>query len=193
MAIPFRCVATDLNDFKSLTLSSGPLPQAVRASISIPGLFAPVKDARGHYLADGGILNNLPTDVVRNQLHADTVIAIRLEDAPLTNADVSSLIGVLNRAFSAGIVRNVEEAVHRADLVIVVPVGSYSTTDYAKAGQLIREGYLAADGRKTDLLQYALKDADWNAYVAARKARLLPAPGVLKDLRCGGRRGWRDG
>ncbi len=183
MPIPFRCVATDLNDFKSLTLSAGPLPQAVRASISIPGLFAPVQDAHGHYLADGGILNNLPTDVVRNELHADTVIAIRLEDAPLSNADVSSLIGVLNRAFSAGIVRNVDEAVHRADLVIVVPVGSYSTTDYAKAGQLIREGYLAADSRKTDLMRYALDDTAWSAYVAARTARLLPAPGVLKELR----------
>jgi NTE family protein len=183
MPIPFRCVATDLNDFQSLTISSGPLPQAVRASISIPGLFQPVQDSRGHYLADGGILNNLPTDVVRSQLHADLVIAVRLEDAPLSNADVSSLIGVLNRAFSAGIVHNVDQAVSRADLVILVPVASYSTTDYAKAGQLIREGYLAADGRKADLLHYALTDADWSAYVAARKARLLPAPGVLKEVR----------
>jgi NTE family protein len=67
LPIPFRCVATDLNTLEPVTFASGPLPQAVRASISIPGVFPPVQDRDGHYLVDGGILDNLPTDVLKQR------------------------------------------------------------------------------------------------------------------------------
>ena len=186
LPIPFRCVATDLTSLQSITFASGPLPQAVRASISIPGVFPPVKNSDGHYLADGGILDNLPTGVLRRDLHADVVIAIRLQDAPLAASDVSSIVGVLNRAFSAGIVENVERSLKLADLVINVPVADYSGTDYAKGGQLIHEGYLAAEANSSKLLPYALSPADWAAYLAARNQRQLPQPGVLRQVRVEG-------
>jgi NTE family protein len=186
LPIPFRCVATDMNTLQPVTFASGPLPQAVRASISIPGFFPPVKDAAGHYLVDGGIVDNLPTDVLRSDLHAGVVIAIRLEDGSLSSADVSSIVGVLNRAFDAGIHQNVEHAAHLADLVITVPVGGYSATDYTKGGQLIREGYLAAQSASARLLPYALKEQDWTAYLAARDQRRLPSPGILRQVRVEG-------
>ncbi len=186
LPIPFRCVATDLNTLEARTFDKGSLPEAVRASISIPGVFPPVEDAGGHYLADGGIVDNLPTDVVRNDLHADVVIAIRLQDAPLGKADVSSIVGVLNRAFTVGIVQNVERSLQLADLVVTVPVGSYSGTDYTKGGQLIREGYLAAEANSAVLLRYALSDKDWAAYLAARDQRRGPQPGVLREVRVDG-------
>ena len=186
LPIPFRCVATDLNTLQAVTFSSGPLAQAVRASLSIPGVFSPVQNAAGHYLVDGGIVDNLPTDVLRNDLHAGIVIAIRLQDAPLGNPDVSSIVGVLNRAFSVGIVQNVERSLHLADLVINVPVANYSATDYSKGGQLIREGYLAAEANSAALLPYALSPQDWAAYLAARDERRRPQPGVLHQLRVDG-------
>ncbi len=190
LPIPFRCVATDLNTLQAVTFSSGPLAQAVRASLSIPGVFSPVKDAAGHYLVDGGIVNNLPTAVLRNDLHAGVVIAIRLQDAPLGTPDVSSIVGVLNRAFSVGIVQNVERSLPQADLVITVPVASYSSTDYTKGGQLIREGYLAAEAARAALLPYALNAQDWAAYLAARNQRRLAQPGLLRQVRVeGGERG----
>jgi len=186
LPIPFRCVATDLNTLQAVTFSSGPLAQAVRASLSIPGVFSPVEDAAGHFLVDGGIVDNLPTDVLRNDLHAGIVIAIRLEDAPLGNADIGSIVGVLNRAFSVGIVQNVERSLHLADLVINIPVASYSSTDYTKGGQLIHEGYLAAEANSAALLPYALSPQDWAAYLAARDQRRRPQPGVLRQLRVSG-------
>ena len=184
--IPFRCVATDLNTLQALTFAAGPLPQAVRASVSIPGVFPPVQNSNGHYLVDGGILDNLPTDVLRQDLHADTVIAVRFEDAPLANADVSSIVGVLNRAFTAGIVQNVDRAVRLADVVVTVPVANFSAADYTKGRQLIQAGYLAAEANRTVLLPYALDDRDWNAYLAARDLRRLPQPGVLRQVRVEG-------
>jgi NTE family protein len=186
MPIPFRCVATDLNTLHSVTFASGPLPTAIRASISIPGVFSPVKDAEGHYLADGGILDNLPTDVLKRDLGADIVIAVHLKSDVFSNSDIGSVLGVLSRAFSAGIEQNVEQSESLATVLIVVPLDSYSTTDYNKGGQLIREGYLAAQANSAALLRYALNDQDWAAYLAARQARIHPQPGNLLAVKVAG-------
>jgi NTE family protein len=186
MPIPFRCVATDLNTLQSITFARGPLPQAVRASISIPGVFPPVKGNDGHYLVDGGILDNLPTDVVRRDLHADIVIAVHLQREAIVAADTSSIVGVLNRAFSAGIELNVAQAEPLADLVVSVPLNSFSGTDYAKGGQLIRAGYLAAEQDRAALLRYALDDTDWKVYLAARQGRIRPQPSALRQVRVEG-------
>jgi NTE family protein len=182
LPIPFRCVATDLNTLQPVTFSSGPIAQAVRASISIPGVFSPVENRDGHYLVDGGIVDNLPTDVLRRDLHADTVIATRLEDSPLDGSDTSSIVGVLNRAFAAGIVRNVEQAEKLADVVVKVPVGRFSGTDYVKADELIKVGYQAAEQSRAALLRYALDADGWKAYLAARESRRLPQPGLLRQV-----------
>jgi NTE family protein len=186
LPIPFRCVATDLNTLASVTFASGPLPQAVRASISIPGVFPPVQDRNGHYLVDGGILDNQPTGVLKRELRADVIIAIHLEDAALSNSDTSSILGVLNRAFDAGIEHNVMEAERLADLVVKVPVGSFSSTDYTRAALLIDAGYKAAEQNRAALLRYALDDAGWKAYLAARESRRSPQPGILRQVRVEG-------
>jgi NTE family protein len=186
LPIPFRCVATDLNTLESVTFSSGPLPQAVRASISIPGVFPPVLAPNGHFLVDGGILDNLPTDVLKRDLHADAIIAVRLEDAPLASADTMSIVGVLNRAFDAGIERNAAQAERLADVVVNVTVGSFSSTDYAHADQLIDAGYKAAEQSRAALLRYALDANGWKAYLAVRESRRRLPPGVLRQVRVEG-------
>ena len=186
MPIPFRCVATDLNTLQAVTFARGPLPQAVRASISIPGFFPPVKGSDGHYLVDGGILDNLPTDVVRNDLHADIVIAVHLKSDTISAKDTDSIVGVLNRAFAAGIELNASRARLLADLVVNVPLDKFSGTDYAKGGQLIQAGYLAAEQNSAALLRYALNDRDWAAYLAARQSRMMPEPGALRQVQIEG-------
>jgi len=184
--IPFRCVATDLNTLKPVTFSSGSIVQAVRASISIPGVFPPVQARDGHYLVDGGILDNLPTDALKHDLHADVVIAVSVQDSPLTGVDTTSIVGVLNRAFAAGIARNVEQAERLADVVVRIPVGTFSSTDYSKVAQLIDAGYKAAEQNRAALLRYALDDDGWKAYRDAREARSSPQPGVLRQVRVNG-------
>jgi NTE family protein len=184
--IPFRCVATDLNTFHAITFSNGPLPQAVRASISIPGVFPPVLGSNGHYLVDGGILDNLPTDILKGDLHAEIIIAIRLQDSALSNTDTDSIIGVLNRAFSVGIVHNAEQAESLADIVVHVPVGDFSATDYSKAGDLIHAGYVAAEANRALLVRYALDDEGWKVYQAARELRRLTPPGILHKVEVNG-------
>ena len=182
MPIPFRCVATDLTTLKAVTFSRGPLPVAVRASISIPGIFPPVKNAEGHFLVDGGILNNLPTDVVRRDLKADVVIAVHLKSDILRPSDTGSLIGVLERAFVAGVEQNARLAMPLANLVISVPLDAYTATDYAKSEQIVKAGYAAMEQNRAALLKYALNDSDWAAYVAARSARIHSKPDSLHEV-----------
>jgi NTE family protein len=184
--IPFRCVATDLNTLQSVTFAAGPLPQAVRASISIPGVFPPVQAPNGHYLVDGGILDNLPTNVLKNDLQAETVIAVHLQEAAVSNPDTGSIVAVLNRAFDAGIERNVDQAMSLANVVVNVPTGNFSTADYAKAEQLINAGYQAAKQSRAALLPYALDDQGWKAYLAARDSRRLAPPGIFRQVRVEG-------
>ena len=186
LPIPFRCVATDLNTLASVTYASGPLPQAVRASISIPGVFSPVQDRNGHYLVDGGILDNLPTGVLKRDLHAGVIIAIHLEDAAISKTDTNSALGVLTRAFDAGIQRNVIEAERLADVVVSVPVGNFSGSDYARAAPLIDAGYKAAEQNRAALLRYALDADGWKAYLDARESRRSPRPGILRQVRVEG-------
>jgi predicted acylesterase/phospholipase RssA len=115
LPIPFRCVATDLNIMQSVVFFGGPLPQAIRASISIPGVFSPV-EYRGHYLVDGAIMDNLPTDIVKEDLHADVVIAVDLESPGFVESDVSSLVGVFARAYAAGTAKNERAGKQLADI-----------------------------------------------------------------------------
>ncbi len=74
--LPFCCVATDLLKNEALVLQSGSLVSAIRASIAIPGIFTPL-EMENTYLADGGVINPVPVDVVR-QMGADVVLAINL-------------------------------------------------------------------------------------------------------------------
>lgn len=74
--IPFHCVATDLLTQKAVVLRSGLMVDAVRASISIPGVFTPFNKEET-YLVDGGVINPVPVDVVR-EMGSDIVIAINL-------------------------------------------------------------------------------------------------------------------
>ena len=75
--IPFRCVATERRSLDEVDISSGDIVKAVRASMSIPELYEPVS-WNGIELVDGGLVNNLPVDVVID-MGADIVIAIDLK------------------------------------------------------------------------------------------------------------------
>src|SRR6266403_1320477 len=96
LPIPFRCVSTDLVSGKQFVFKDGSLAEALRATMSIPGAFTPVHDGQRVYV-DGGLVNNLPTDVVR-QMGADIVIAVHLETQPIDAKDIQSLLSVLEQS-----------------------------------------------------------------------------------------------
>ena len=93
LKIPFRCVAYDIKNKEEVVMDNGNLPLAVRASMAIPGAFKPVRK-NDWVLLDGGLINNLPVDVVR-QMGADIVIAVDLTQKKREARDYSIGIGGL--------------------------------------------------------------------------------------------------
>lgn len=169
LPIPFRCTATDLNDADSVTFARGSLPDAVRASASLPGVFRPFS-LDGHEFVDGGILKNLPTQDVK-AMGAQVVIAVSLPLQPVGKGDLDSILGVLQRAFAVAIEDNEREERKLANVVIVPNVDGFTANDYLKATQLAQRGYDAAEAHKDELLKYAVNQAEWDQYIAHRAAR----------------------
>lgn len=181
LPIPFRCVATDLTILAPKVFASGSLPYALRTSIAIPGVFAPIR-ANGHVFVDGAIVDNLPVDVLRDDLGAQVLIAVHLEDAAFAADDATSLFGVFGRAYQAGTSRNEQLSIRQATIVIRPAVAKFSSTAYGKADDLILAGYKAAEQQSDKLLAYALSEYDWQLYLADRASRKRNPPQFIRSV-----------
>jgi NTE family protein len=169
LPVPFRCVATDLVSAKQFVFKDGSLAEALRATMSIPGAFTPVHDGQRVYV-DGGLVNNLPTDVVR-QMGADIVIAVHLETQPADANEIQSLLTVLEQSVRAVISANEVRGLANADAVVSVPLGHFLMRDFTKNGPIMQAGYEAAKGKSKLLAGFALDDNEWNAYLHERVSR----------------------
>ena len=169
LPIPYRCVATDLVSGKEVVFSDGSLPQAMRASMSIPGVFKPVRKG-DQVLVDGGLIGNLPTDVVR-KMGADIVIAVHLEIAPVKADEIQSFFSVLGRSVDVIVRENELRGLSGADLVVNVDLHDFTSLNYEKSKTIIEKGLEASEQKRSVLQPFALKDADWQAYLAARDSR----------------------
>jgi NTE family protein len=181
LPVPFRCVATDLVSGKPYVFKDGSLAVALRATMSIPGAFSPVHDGKAVFV-DGGLLNNLPTDVVR-QMGAEIVIAVHLERGPVEAKDIQSVFSVLDHSVSALLEENELRGLEQADAVIAVPLTEFRTRDYAKSEQIMERGYEAANAHARLLEAFALGDADWQERWRVREARErsdIPTPQFIE-------------
>jgi NTE family protein len=175
LPIPFRCVATDLITGKPHVFTTGPVGVAMRSTMAFPGVFAPVRQGNALYV-DGALTDNLPTDVLRD-MKPDIVIAVHLQQSPTTADEITGMFSVLGRSVTIGIANSELRGMENADIVVKVDVSKYSAMDYDQAIPLIQKGTEAAVEKANVLLPYALNQADWDAYIAARDARKLrPAP-----------------
>ncbi|MFY9660090.1 MAG: patatin-like phospholipase family protein [Terriglobales bacterium] len=174
LPIPFRCVATDLVSETPYVFDHGSLAEAMRASMSIPGFFAPVRDG-SRVLVDGGLLDNLPVDVAR-QMGADIVIAVHLKTAPLNPQTALSTVGVLARSASVSIAVNELHSMEQADILLTANVERFDTTDYKAFGEIEAEGYKAAQAKAALLAHLQVDEKEWQHIVAARNAKRKPMP-----------------
>ena len=178
---PFRCVATELVSGKEEVFSRGSLQQALRATMSIPGVFSPVRDGEKIYV-DGGLVGNLPTHVVR-KMGADIVIAVHLDVAPANPKDIQSLFSVLGRSVDVVVHENELRGLAAADLIVNVNLHDYNSLDYNKSKTIIGLGTKAADEKQRILTPYSLDDAAWRDYLRAKKDRerhTIPTPQFVK-------------
>ena len=131
LPIPFRAVSTDMVAGTPYVFEQGPLYEAMRASMSIPGVFSPA-DIRGHVLGDGGLVDNLPVDVVR-KMGAEIVIAVNIGTPLMTRDQFSSVVGLTSQMINILTEQNV-----RAQLATP---RRQRRTDFARSGRAVGDRF----------------------------------------------------
>jgi NTE family protein len=171
---PFACVATELNTGREYVFHDGSLSLALRATMSLPGIFTPVRSGNNLY-ADGGLLNNLPVDVAKN-MGAQLTIAVYLQADSFNAQQPLNTFSVLGQSLSVMIAANELKSMQMADVLVTVPLQKYDALDYDKAAEIIHLGYEAAEGKSAILSKLAVDDSAWTQYVEQREGRTRQSP-----------------
>ncbi|TQM12114.1 NTE family protein [Pseudoxanthomonas sp. 3HH-4] len=178
--IPFRAVATDLNSGHAVVLDHGSLALAMRASMSLPGIFQPV-EIEGRVLLDGGLVNQVPIDVVR-AMGADVVIAVDV-GTPMANlqgdASLLDVVSQISGMMTTGNTRRQLDTLGSADILITPDLGTdVKTGDFTKVAIALEIGERAAEGARARIAELAVPDRDYEKHLEARPSLPGSAPVV---------------
>jgi NTE family protein len=172
MAIPYRAIATDIETGGMIVLDHGSVAAAMRASMSVPGVFAP-QELEGHLLVDGGLVRKLGVDVARS-MGADVVIAVNLGSPLLKRAEINSILGVSQQTINILMEQNVQRSLQELgprDVLIQPELGDFGSTDFVHSATTIPLGEQAAR-RVADQLSPLALDAE--GYVRYRAELVGP-------------------
>lgn len=184
LPIPFRAVATDIETGQAQVIESGDLASALRASMSIPGFFAPA-ERDGRVLVDGGLTRNLPVDVAR-QMGADIVIAVNLGTPLLRRDQVNSILGVTAQMINILTEQNVRASLAQLgarDILISPALEGFSASDFDRMADAVAIGEAAARRMASRLDGLALSTAHYAAHRARQRERYESAAGPIDEIR----------
>ena len=180
LPIPYRAVASDMVTGNEVVMGEGNLATAMRASMNLPSIMAPL-EYEDKLLADGGIVNNLPVDVARN-MGADVVIAVDISTPLLQKRQqLSNVLKVTNQLIGFMTRGNTEKQIKTLtakDVLIVPSLGDIDSSDFDKTPDAIPLGYAAADAMTRELRKYSLSAADYEIHLAGRERPDLELPKV---------------
>lgn len=144
MPIPFACVAVDVKNKEEVVFKSGNFVDAIRASMAIPGYFAPVRIG-DRVLVDGGLLNNYPADVCK-EMGADIIIGVVLKDDYSTTEDIDNIGSLVSEILNLYVYAKLDDNVKATDLAIYPDVKEFGMLDYNPESlrKLIDNGEAAA-------------------------------------------------
>ncbi|HJV59902.1 MAG TPA: patatin-like phospholipase family protein, partial [Albitalea sp.] len=134
LPIPFRAVATDMESGRPVVLDGGDLALALRASMSVPGLFAPT-EVDGRILGDGGLVDNVPIDVAR-AMGADVVIVVNIGTPLSPRSALNSVGGLTAQMINILTEQNVQRSLatlQPADVLIAPDLGTLGSADFNRA------------------------------------------------------------
>lgn len=169
LPIPYRAVATDLENDNMVVFDKGSLHLAIRASMAAPGVFAPV-EINGRLLSDGGLVRNLPVDIARG-MGADIIIAVNIGTPLLPRDDLKSFLNVSRQMMTILMEQNVNEQkkiLLPTDVLIDPDLGDIGFTDFLRAKEAADIGYKAAQSVEAQLAKLSIDPA---SYYAQRKER----------------------
>ncbi len=168
MPLPLSIVATEIGTGERVVMREASLTQAMRASMSIPGLMAPV-ERNGRLLVDGGLVDNVPIREVRERCNADLVIAVNVGSPLLDAKEVTSLFSVAAQMVGILTEQNVSEslgALKPGDIYIKPDLGDITAADFERHVDAAERGRLATQAAATRLRALAMSERDYAAWWA---------------------------
>lgn len=184
LPIPFRAVATDLLTQQQVVLESGSLLQAVQASMTIPGVVAPM-ELDGKVLVDGGVVNNLPISVAK-ALGAGQVIAVSI-DAPLLNKQqLGSALNVTQQLTAFLVRAGVQQQLAlltEQDLLLNPNASAVGTLEFDELQLAIAAGRQAAGAAEAELSRYSqpAQYANWRQLVSGQQQTAVTIDSIALD------------
>ncbi len=173
LRIPLRVVATDLVTGQPIAIDRGDIAQAMRASMSVPGLFAPT-ELDGRLLVDGGLVNNLPIDIVR-QMGAQVVIAVNIGTPLAEREKLNSAIDISWQMINILTEQNVKTSIaslRKGDVLISPELKDFGFMDFKNAYSVIALGAKAFTQNASQLAD--LIDATQQVNLAKAQGNVLP-------------------
>ncbi len=138
LPVPFRSVATDIVTGEKVVLGSGSLAHAIRASATIPGVLAPL-EIEGRLLVDGGLVDNLPVDVVR-AMGADVVIAVDISEPLYRRDQINSLVAITWQVVGIQTRGNMTAQLAAADVVLVPDLEGFTSSSFDQIAEMVERG-----------------------------------------------------
>jgi NTE family protein len=184
LPIPYRAVATDLENGALRVFSDGSLPKVMRASMSLPGVFAPIEIDNRLYV-DGALVRNLPVDVARG-MGVDLVIAVNVGSSYLPRDELQSVVGVMGQMVAILTEQNVERSLaeidRNRDVLIQPDLGDIGSGGFTRAADAIAAGERAARAAAPRLSHLSVSPT---AYAAWRASQPIPshAAGEVDEVR----------
>lgn len=157
LPIPFACVAANLVNGEPVVFRSGVLSTAMRASMSIPGAFSPVR-MDSMVLVDGGIVNNYPADVAK-AMGADIIIGVDVQNTLKTASELTGVSDILGQVIDLTCHANHEKNKSLTDTYIRVNVDGYSSASFNRTAidSLMHRGEEAARAKWSSLMELKKK------------------------------------
>jgi len=181
LPLPLSIIATDIGSGDRVVYRDGSLTQAIRASMSVPGLMAPL-EYRGRKLVDGGLVDNVPIREVRDRCGAQVVIAVNVGSPLLKPEEVSGLLSISAQMVALLTEQNVSASLALLtpqDILIKPDLGTITAADFGRHAEAADRGRAAALAALTAAPQLASLAVDeatyatWQRRVAVRE-RALP-------------------
>ena len=169
---PFRAVATDMETGQPVVMDRGDLAAALRASMSVPGVFSPL-EMDGRILGDGGLVDNLPVAVAR-QMGAEIVIAVNIGTPLAGRETLGSLLGITTQMVNILTEQNVQASVALLtprDLLLQPALGTLTSADFDKARDLVRIGETYARSVSVALQRFSVDPARYAQWHDARRTQ----------------------
>ena len=176
----FRAITSDIASGKSVVLKSGSLATAMRASMSIPGIFAPV-ELEGKLLVDGGISKNIPVDTMQ-QMGVDVLIVVDVGSPLGNNSQLSDFISITNQLTTILTQNNSAQQLEKLsskDFLIRPELSAVGSTDFDKSEMAINSGYLATTAIIDKLRKLSVSPENYNKYLQERSPKKT-APPVIR-------------